>query len=191
MAEERTAVEVARIVADALERHGLSYAVGGAIALAFYATPRATVDVDVNVFVSPDTELDRILSALQDTGFVPDEDRDTLARHAREEGQFRGRVSNLRVDVFVPAVPYYAELERRRTQTALLGKPLWIVGADDLAVLKMMFFRRKDLADVEAVLRDRGPALDRAYVRRRLVELAGPDDERVAAWDELLRDVEP
>ncbi len=191
MADERTAVELARIVADALERRGLSYAVGGAVALAFYATPRATIDVDINVFVSPDKELERVLSTLAETGFVPDDDRETLAQHARGEGQFRGHVSGLRVDVFVPAIPYYAELEGRRRQVLLLGKPLWILGANDLAVLKMMFFRRKDLADVEAILRDQGPSLDRGYVRRRLVELAGEADERVAAWDELSREVDP
>ncbi len=189
MADDRTAVDVARMVADALDRRGLSYAVGGAIALAFYTAPRATIDVDVNVFVSPDTDLDRVLSALGEMGFVPGEDRDSLGRHARDEGQFRGYASGFRVDVFVPVIPYYAELETRRRQVSLLGRPLWILDANDLAVLKMMFFRRKDLADVEAILRDQGPSLDRAYVRRRLIELTGAGDERVVAWDGLVRDV--
>lgn len=52
-AELPTAVDIARAVADALERHGLPYAIGGALALGFYAVPRATVDVDVNVQVGP------------------------------------------------------------------------------------------------------------------------------------------
>jgi hypothetical protein len=189
MAEERTAVDVARILADALERGELPYAVGGALALAFYAPPRATIDVDVNVFVSPHKELDRVLSVLEEAAFVPDEDRRSLAEHAQTEGQFRGHLSGLRVDVFVPAIPYYAELEKRRRQVVLLGRPLWILGPEDLAVLKLMFFRRKDLADAEAILRDQGSSLDRTYVRRRLVELAGEQDERVAAWDELAHDV--
>ena len=30
---------------------GIPHAFGGALALAYYATPRATVDIDVNVFV--------------------------------------------------------------------------------------------------------------------------------------------
>ncbi len=189
MAEERTAVDVARLLADALDRGGLPYAIGGALALGFYAPPRATVDVDVNVFVSPQRELDRVLSVLAEATFVPEEDPESLAEHARSEGQFRGHVSGLRVDVFVPAIPYYAELERRRQRVVLLGRPLWILGPEDLAVLKLMFFRRKDLADAEALLRDQGPSLDRAYVRRRLAELAGEHDERVVAWDALARDV--
>jgi len=72
----------------------------------------------------------------------------------------------------------------------LLGRPLAILAPHDLVVLKMMFFRRKDMADVEAVLRDQGPAFDREWVRRKLAELAGEGDERLRAWDELVRDVD-
>lgn len=189
MPEERSAAEIARDLADTLEGRGIPYAIGGALALGFYAVPRATVDVDVNIFVSPVGELDRALEALATAGFIPDDDPATLLRHAREEGQFRGTVAEMRVDVFVPAIPFYAELETRRRQVVLLGRTLWILAPDDLVVLKMMFFRRKDLADVEAVLRDQGATLDRESVRRKLCELAGETDERVRAWDELVRDV--
>ena len=73
MAEPRTAADVARELADVLERRSLPYAIGGAIALGFYATPRATIDVDVNVFVSPVADLERALSGLGEAGFVADD----------------------------------------------------------------------------------------------------------------------
>lgn len=186
----KTAADVAREVADALEAHHLPYAIGGAIALGFYAPPRATVDVDVNVFVSPRRDLDRALSALRDVGFTPEREPRELAIQAREEGQFRGKVAGLRVDVFVPAIRYYRELERRRRSVVLFGRPLWILAPEDLVVLKMMFFRRKDVADVEAVLRDLGDELDLAWIRRKLVRLAGKEDERIGSWDQIRRDVE-
>ena len=78
MAEQPTAAEVARVVADALERHGLPFAIGGAIALGFYAPPRATVDVDINIFLSPVDQLPRALSALVEAGFVAEDDESTL-----------------------------------------------------------------------------------------------------------------
>jgi len=36
-----TSVDVARRLADALEARGVDYALGGALALGYYATPRA------------------------------------------------------------------------------------------------------------------------------------------------------
>ena len=190
MPEPATAAEVARTIADALDRHGLPYAIGGAIALGFYAVPRATVDVDVNVFVPPADQLARALIALADAGFLPDEEESQLRARANTEGHFRGSIRGLRVDVFVPAIAYYAQLASRRRQVTLQGKPLWILSPEDLVVLKMMFFRRKDLADVEAVLRDQGASLDRQFVRRQLIELVGLEDERLAALDEIERDAD-
>lgn len=190
MTERWTAADVARVVADVLDRHGLPYAIGGAIALGFYAPPRATVDVDVNVFVSPTDELDDLLAALTDAGFVPDGDQGRLRQSAVEEGQFRGAIEGLRVDVFVPAIPFYGLMQGRRREVVLLGRPLWILGPEDLAVLKLMFFRRKDLADVEAIFRDQGASLDRDRVRRELIELVGEEDPRVEALGEIERDVD-
>jgi hypothetical protein len=136
--EPASAAEVARALADVLERRGLPYAIGGAIALGFYAVPRATVDVDVNIFVSPDEGLAAALEALAEAGFVADDDEATLRTRATSEGQFRGTIAGMRVDVFVPAIPYYAELATRRRHVSLLGRPLWVLGPEDLVVLKLI-----------------------------------------------------
>lgn len=56
-----------------------------------------------------------------------------------------------------------------------------------LAVFKMLFFRPKDLLDIEQMLMVQGGAFDRAFVRAALLELVGPDDERVREWDQLCR----
>jgi hypothetical protein len=48
---DRGAAESAQRIADALESAGVSYAIGGALALAVAGVPRGTADVDVNVFV--------------------------------------------------------------------------------------------------------------------------------------------
>ncbi len=184
-----TAVEVARLLADVLDERDVSYAIGGALALGFYAVPRATVDVDINIFVDPTSQLQLLLDVLASAGFSTDTEQNVLAEQAVQEGQFRGRVSGLRVDVFVPAIPYYASLAERRQQVTLLGHPVWILGPEDLVVLKMVFFRRKDLADVEAVLRDQ-ENLNREFVRRTLIGLVGAADERVVTLQEIERDVD-
>ena len=55
-----------------------------------------------------------------------------------------------------------------------------------LAVFKMLFFRAKDLVDVEKLVVVQGDGLDRGYVRRWLVDMMGEGDERVAAWDAIV-----
>ena len=49
---------------------------------------------------------------------------------------------------------------------------------------------RTDLADIEAILRDQGVALDRRFVREKLTELVGPDDERLRTFAEIEREVD-
>jgi hypothetical protein len=190
MALSRTAAEIARSVGDELERQGFRYAIGGALALGFYAPPRATVDVDLNIFVSPDRELDGALDALRAAGFVAEKQAQDLERQACSEGQFRGFIDGMRIDVFVPAIPYYARLADRRRQVPLLGRPIWILGAEDLVVLKLMFHRRKDIADIEALLDEQGSTLDREYIRRTLLELVDGEDERLTTLQAIENDVD-
>ncbi len=188
VADSPTAVDVARLLADTLANAGIAYAIGGALALAYYAAPRATVDVDINVFVPPRERLRQLLAVLATAGFTADTP-ETIERTASEDGQFRGRIEGIRVDVFVPAIPFYAEMASRTRQVPLLGRPIDILSAQDLLTLKMMFFRRKDLADVEAVLRNPLPGLDVESIRAKLVEMVGEDDERTIEWDSIIRDV--
>lgn len=185
MADVQDPVTVARRLADALEAEGLPYAVGGALALSYYAPPRGTVDVDINVFIAVPGDIDKALACLVACGFEPD-DRSTLHRTATDDGQFRGRVDGMRVDVFVPAIDFYAALEEGRRQVLIADQPGWILGPEDLAVLKMMFFRRKDLADVEALVHAQGASLDVDAVRAQLLDLVGEDDERVREWDSIV-----
>ena len=50
---------------------------------------------------------------------------------------------------------------------------------------KLLFCRGQDVLDVERLLAVRGPAFERDYVRRWLVDLLGDEDERIAKWDAM------
>jgi len=71
------------------------------------------------------------------------------------------------------------------------GRPISILSAEDLALFKLLFFRSKDLADVDRLVNFAGGELDRHYIRRWLLELVGEDDERVRAWDSMIREAAP
>ncbi len=167
---------------DVLERSGVTYAFGGAIALAAWSEPRATADVDVILWVDPESEIDRAIELVREAGVEVDE---RAARAcARDRGMFAGMAGATRVDVFVPSIPFYDEAGRRRVRTKIGDGDAWVHSAEVLAVFKMLFFRPKDLIDVERMLVVRGAAFDRAFVRSALVEMLG-DDERIAKWDAI------
>jgi hypothetical protein len=178
---------VARILAERLESRGQEYALGGAIALGYWGLPRSTVDVDITLFLPPERPSD----CLWILGEIECEFSSAMALDSlREHGFCRVTFSGLDVDVFLPIVPFYEAARVRRKRVALGGQAVLIWDAETLAVFKMMFFRRKDLADVEQVLRGQGAGLDRAWVREQLVAMYGSRDPRIAEWDNLVRETE-
>ncbi len=178
------AVDVSRVLADALESAGIPYAVGGAISFGYWAEPRGTYDVDLNVFLPP-AEAGPALDALIGAGL--EIDRAGALLTGVERGDARGSFEGMRIDLFFNSIPLHDEAARRVRRLPLGARLAAILSAEDLIVLKLMFYRGKDLVDVEKVVAMQGPVLDRDYVRRWLVEMMGPDDHRVAKWDEVCR----
>jgi hypothetical protein len=176
------AATVAQRVAAELEERGQPYALGGAIALGYWAAPRGTVDVDLTLFLSPDRPSE-CLWLLQEIGCHVS--TSTALASLRENGYCQVTWGGLRVDVFLPTLPFYDQAQARLRQVMLGEQTINIWDAESLAVFKMMFFRRKDVADVEQILRGMGESFDRDWVRARLVEIYGDRDPRIVQWDEL------
>ena len=181
--------ELVRALIDALEASGLPYAIGGAIALAGWSEPRATKDVDVTLFVD-EAVPEAAFEALENAGL--EVSRDAARAEAARRGMFVLRsVGGYRVDVFVSSIPFYDVAEHRRRRVRLAGREAWILDAESLTVFKLLFFRPKDILDVQRLLELRD--LDATVVRDALVETVGEDDVRVKKWDELVaqRGVDP
>lgn len=172
--------EAARKVGVTLEKAGIEYAIGGALALGIHGALRATRDVDVNVFCEP-ARLSDALAALANAGVRVNEA--TAVREAATEGWFTGWLDVVRIDVFVPSIDFSWEAARRRVQRPFAGTVLWFLSAESLCVFKLLFFRTKDLADLEQLVLT--TPLDRAWVKETIASMMGSDDPRVAAWDRI------
>jgi hypothetical protein len=110
---ERGAAESAQRIADALEGAAIPYAIGGALALAVAGVPRGTADVDVNVFIGRD-RFAELVATLRAVGL--DIDEVAAPVHARRDGMFVARYDGMRIDVFLPSIPFSDEAARTRVR---------------------------------------------------------------------------
>ena len=177
------AIDAAHRIASCFDEDAIPYGIGGALALSVWGIPRATVDVDVSVFVRPD-ELPRVLDSLERAGVVVN--HDDARRGVEKLGFFKGRLGRTLVDVFLSEHPQYEAMHRRTQRiTDAQGRAVAFISAEDLCIHKLVFGRPKDVADLEAVLASR--KLDLAYVRSWLVQMVPSGDHRLAVLDELER----
>jgi hypothetical protein len=68
------------------------------------------------------------------------------------------------------------------------GSDVWFLSAEALCVFKLLFFRGKDVVDLERLIAVQGAAIDAAYVRTQIASMLGDDDARVATWDRIWRE---
>ncbi len=174
-----------RIVAlhAALAGAELSHAFGGALALAFCTLdPRATQDIDLNVFVGTDRRAE-VLDAL------PPGVRASAAarRQLAVDGQARLRWDETPVDLFLSNHPFHDEVARRCRRVPFAGvADLPVLACEDLAVFKALFARPKDAVDLAAMVES--GAVDAGRLVAAVADLVGRDHDSVTF---VLAAVEP
>ncbi len=172
------------LIEEGLRRRGIPHAFGGALALAYYATPRATVDIDVNVFVSV-SRADEVLDLLETLGAdpLPAAERTRLAR----EEQARVHWERTPVDLFFSYDALHEScLERRRRMPFGDGDSIHILAPEDLLVFKALFARDKDWRDIEELAFAMSGTLDLPYAKGWLRRIVGESDPRYRRACDLL-----
>ena len=153
---------------------GVRHAFGGALALAYYAEPRGTVDVDINVGVPYESRA-TLLAHLDTIGWHAD---DNTARAAPAAGT---RLHQLGETVVIDLFFAFDDLHEVVLDRAV-PKPFFHAGerhihkflsADDLVIFKIAFGRTKDWVDIEAMI-DAGTNIDADSVEHQIVQFNGP-----------------
>jgi hypothetical protein len=174
-----TFVEKVEAVAVALASSEIPHAFGGALALAFcVGEPRATADIDVNVFVGAD-EVERVFAALP-AGVRTNA---TAARNARRDDQVRVWWDETPVDLFFSYHVLHDDAARRPRRVRFGELDLPVLSCTHLAIFKAVFNRTRDWADLEAMT-DAG-TYDRDEVMRWLSATLGVDAEPVQRFAAL------
>jgi len=164
---------------QALDTARIPHAIGGALALAYYAEPRATVDVDINVFVTTD-RWPQIREALEALGVDVTIDLPALER----DGQVRLWWDRNAVDLFFSYDEFHEAMPGKARRVPFGGATLRILSPEHLAVCKAMFDRPKDWLDIEQILVAADP-LDVAEIDGWLHRMVGESDPRLDKLEEI------
>jgi hypothetical protein len=160
-------------VHGSLDAAEIPHAFGGALALAWCTQQaRATIDIDVNVFVPPD-RAEAVLGALPDGVTWTETDVAAIER----DGQVRVWWDETPLDVFANTTAFHEEVGSRVREEDFAGERVPFLDCRDLAVFKAFFDRTKDWADLEAMAE--AGSLDVDAVVGVLARHLGADDPRI------------
>ena len=149
------------------------HAFGGALALAYHAEPRSTVDIDVNVFV-PTDRADEVLEPLGRLGV---DARRRGRQPSSEQGQARVMWGPTPIDLFFAYDRFHDAAAAASVEVPFADRTIRVLSPEHLAVCKAVFDRPKDWIDIQTML-DQGAHIDTAEVLRWVGRIAGDDDPR-------------
>lgn len=159
----------------------IGHAFGGALALAYYAEPRATIDIHVNVFLAADRH-DEVAEALGPLGVDVAGNELALER----DGQARWWWGRTPIDLFFSYDPIHEAMsEEIRRVPFGDDERIPILSPEHLLVCKAVFDRPKDWLDIEQMLLV-AEGIDRGEVREWIRRIAGEGDPRTERLEELL-----
>ncbi len=158
----------------------IPHAFGGAISLAYHAEPRATIDIDVNVFVPVDRSAE-VLDPLSQLGVEITKAAETATR----DGQVRLMWDNTPIDLFFSYDPFHDAAEQASVTVPFANHTIRVLSATHLSVCKAVFDRPKDWVDIESMIA-LGTHLDTAEALRWIGRIAGDEDPRYARLAALL-----
>ncbi|MBU6241950.1 MAG: nucleotidyl transferase AbiEii/AbiGii toxin family protein [Acidobacteria bacterium] len=134
-------------IVDALNKAGLQFAFGGALALAYHIeNPRATTDIDIDILVEPtDENVAEIVKVLRGLFEIPD----AKANELLVVGQVRFMWDEVPVDVFTHTHEFHHDIAAHVEYVPFEGRTIPILSAMHLAVFKAFFDRPKDWVDIQ------------------------------------------
>lgn len=157
-------LDVLRIVSERLTAAGIHFMLTGSYAMAFYATPRMTRDLDLVVELWQH-DVVKVTGAFSDAFYV-DADDVRSAIESQRMFNLMHLASGIKVDLIICKQAEFRQIEfSRRRQVTMAGVRTWIVTAEDLILSKLVWARDSrselQLRDVRSLL---GVEFDRSYV---------------------------
>lgn len=157
-------LEILRLVSERLGRQNVPFMLTGSYAMAYYATPRMTRDLDLVVALQ-EHDVAKLLDEFR-ADFYLDADAALEAIRTGRVFYMMHLASGIKVDMIVKKSSAYRDLEfSRRARGDLGGVSTWLVSREDLILSKLVWARDSgselQLRDARALLSD---TVDRPYL---------------------------
>ena len=143
-----------------LDCRRIPYMVIGGIANLVWGVPRATLDIDMTLWVPPKQEGEVVRAIVGRFDPLPEKPLEFLA----ETRVLPVRASGFKVDLMFGQLPYEQQAVRRAREVELAGRKVRVCSPEDLIVHKILSERPKDIEDVRGLLRRQGGNLERLYL---------------------------
>jgi predicted nucleotidyltransferase len=138
-----TELDVLGVVSDRLSERGLPFMLTGSFALAYYATPRMTRDLDIVVALT-ESDVDALAGAFT-ADFYIDPDAARIAVQSERMFNLLHLESGVKVDLIVRKSSEYRRVEfERRKSVEIAGIRTWIVSREDLILSKLVWAQESD-----------------------------------------------
>jgi predicted nucleotidyltransferase len=156
-------------LASALRDLEIPYAVIGGLAVSLWGEVRATLDVDLAVWVEAE-RIDATIVALSRRFEAIPKDPKLFVRETHVLPVVTSQ--GVRADIVFGVLPVEKELVGRARPKALAGGEVRVASVEDLILMKLISERERDLEDARKLLRRHRGTIDREYLRERLEGVA-------------------
>ena len=182
---EKALVQLSRILA----RENIPYMVIGGMANAVWGEPRATLDIDITVWVVEE-DIENFVNVMTEhfEPLVPA----PLSFISETRVLPLQSPQGIRIDCIFGGLPYEMEAINRAVELDISGSSMRFCAPEDLIIHKIISQRSKDLEDVRGIIFRRIKSLDTSYLELRIKQLsdalARPDIWRL--WQDWKQDAQ-
>ncbi len=152
-----------------LSKNKISYMVIGGLANVIWGNPRATIDIDITIWVE-DNKIESVVK-LFTTKYEPlvDAPIDFIQKTRVLPLKTKNEV---RLDIIFGALPFELDAINRAIEIEINNSLIKFCSPEDLILLKIVSKRDKDLQDIKGIAQARIKELDLTYLEPKIQELA-------------------